>query len=121
MSTFDLDAHLADCTARMEAFVAEVFAPGVTLLDKFTNTDGMSMFVVERTFDADTDAHAVVNHTATPVGVLMTSDGLYAQTHAWHEGPAEDHEWVRVERYSARGMEFHGFVHAVSRRLLQTG
>ena len=120
-TTFDLDAHLAECAERMQAFVAQVLAPKATLLDEFTNTDGMTMLLVERKFALDVSVDEVVGHTAAPEQVLLTSDGRYAETHAWHEGPADDAEWVRYERYSARGMESHGFVHGVSRRLVQTG
>lgn len=105
---FDLDAHLAECRARMKTLTDALLAPGVIYGDEFTNTDGERMFVA-----------CVFKDEMTPVGVLLTQDGGWADTSRWHEGEANG--WVRAERYSARGMEFHGFVDSLSRRLLQTG
>lgn len=119
--TFDLDQHLAECKARMEAFVGSLLQPGTRCGDEFVNTDGMSLFVNHLSYGAHVDVDEVLARTAQPEEATLTSDGRSAHTHAWHEGPAADDEWVRVERYSHRGMEFHGFVHSVSRRLLQTG
>ena len=119
-TTFDLDAHLAECAERMQAFVAQVLTPGTRCGDEFTNTDGM-VLVVNHLSYGHADLDEVLAHTATPVEAVLTGDGRYAERNAWHDGPADDAEWVRYERYSARGMESHGFVHGVSRRLVQTG
>lgn len=56
--------------------------------------------------------------------IVLTQDGRRADTSAWHrtdvDGPATGDD-VFVERYSAAGREFHGYVDPVSRKLTQTG
>ena len=121
MTTFDIDAHLAECRERMAAFTGSLLVPARRCGDAVENTDGMTLVVNGLGYGVGADVDAVLARTATPVEATLTADGRTANTREWHDGPAADHEWVRVERYSARGMEFHGFVHAVSRRLLQTG
>jgi hypothetical protein len=54
--------------------------------------------------------------------VTLTEDGRSYRP-GWHD-PAEhgpEGEWIAVERWSARGREFHGFIDSRSRRLLQAG
>lgn len=65
----------------------------------------------------------VLSGKATAIEVTATSDGR-GYIAAWHneatDGPFSD-ESVYVERYSARGREFHGFIDSVSRKIVQTG
>ncbi|PZG12988.1 hypothetical protein C1I95_24580 [Micromonospora craterilacus] len=52
----------------------------------------------------------------------LTADGRPAATGGWCTCPAVgDDEWVRYERWSARGREAHGYVHAGCRALVQAG
>lgn len=117
---FDLDAYLVECRERMDALVAEVLAPGVRLGTEFDTPDG-TLRLAGRTYPIGTDVEDVAERTAIPVVALLTEDGRYAEVSAWHDGPVGDDEWVRYERYSARGREGHGYVHAVTRRLVQAG
>lgn len=109
MTDSELMEYLAECRARMKTLTDALLAYGVKPGDEFVNTDGAPMFVAEVYYDVDGYATAV----------WLTADGRPAHTGAWHTGDA--HEWIRVERYSERGMEFHGFVDSESRLLLQTG
>lgn len=61
---------------------------------------------------------------ATAVEVTATSDGRGYCAGQWHredvDGAFSD-ETVYVERYSAAGREFHGFIDKVSRKIVQAG
>jgi hypothetical protein len=63
----------------------------------------------------------VLDGTATPVHVVLSQDGRRVDYSNWHEGPAEDAEWVFYERWTPEGRRAHGWVHSVSRKLLQSG
>lgn len=58
-----------------------------------------------------------------PVEVTLTSDGRHYDRNGWHAGPdfGDGSEWVRVERWTQDGMKFHGYIHPVSRKLVQAG
>jgi hypothetical protein len=64
---------------------------------------------------------------ATPqIEATLTSDGRHAETGRWHiddrcGGPCPVDQWVRVERWSTAGREFHGFICGDCRGLVQTG
>lgn len=73
----------------------------------------------QRSFPAGTDVAAIIDGSAVPESVTLTSDGRGAVTTVWHRGP--EAEWVFVERWTAAGRAFHGWVDSVSRRLLQSG
>ena len=63
----------------------------------------------------------VLSGKAPVVEVTATSDGRgIVNTGRWHDGDSDD-LLVYVERYSARGREFHGWIDATSRRLVQAG
>jgi hypothetical protein len=49
----------------------------------------------------------------------LSQDGQVFESGRWHEGDGTG--WVYVERWGLGGREFHGWVDAGSRRLLQTG
>lgn len=51
--------------------------------------------------------------------VFLTSDGR-GYVEAWHQGPEADGA-VFVERWTAAGRAFHGWVDPVSRRIVQAG
>jgi hypothetical protein len=52
--------------------------------------------------------------------IVATSDGR-SYRGAWHDGPVSDDEPVRVERWTAAGRTFHGFIDPESRKLVQAG
>lgn len=53
--------------------------------------------------------------------VTLTTDGQPYWS-AWCKCPAvADEHWVRYERWSAAGLEAHGYAHKVCRAILQTG
>ena len=83
------------------------------------DTPNGRMVVVGTSYPVGTDTDAVLAGTATPDSVMLSSDGRHWVAE-WHAGP-ESADAAYVERYSARGREFHGFVDAVSRRIVQTG
>lgn len=62
---------------------------------------------------------SVLDGSATAVEVVATQDGR-GYIAEWHQGEPSG-ETVYVEKYSARGLEFHGWVDADSRRIVQAG
>lgn len=57
----------------------------------------------------------------TPGAVTLTGDGTPYWS-AWCRCPAvADDHWIRYERWSARGLEGHGYAHKMCRAILQTG
>jgi hypothetical protein len=83
------------------------------------DTPNGRMVVVGQSWPAGTDVDAVLAGTAAPDTVMLSSDGR-AWWSEWHTG-AECGDVAYVERYSLRGREFHGWVDARSRRIVQTG
>jgi hypothetical protein len=85
------------------------------------------------TYDTGAVGALTVNHRTWPVGTsweaieaglpaaeaTLTGDGRHYDRRGGHEGPVA--EWVYVERFSARGREFHGWIDSASRKLLQAG
>lgn len=57
--------------------------------------------------------------SAEPVEAMLSQDGRHWLA-TWHEGPTAD-DAVYVERVTADGLDFHGWVDADSRRLVQVG
>ena len=53
---------------------------------------------------------------------ILTTDGHGADRTEWHTGdePAAD-EWVQYEAWTTEGRVGHGFVHATSRKVVQSG
>lgn len=56
-----------------------------------------------------------------PSELLLTSDGGGYARGQWCPCELYEDEWVRFERWSARGRTGHGFLHGACRRLLQSG
>lgn len=88
-------------------------------LRSVVESDGGSLVVCHRSFPADAPLKSVLDGTATAESVTLTSDGRQALTSEWHEGA--EYEWVFVERWTAAGRVFHGWVDSATRKLLQTG
>lgn len=60
--------------------------------------------------------------SAGPQQIIATEDGRYYDRSGWHEGdvgPIED--WVYFERWVDGRREAHGYIHPVTRRLVQSG
>jgi hypothetical protein len=51
----------------------------------------------------------------------LTADGGGAESSVWCPDSPPADEWMRYERWSARGLEAHGYVCALCRRLVQSG
>lgn len=85
---------------------------------KFVSTSGCLLTVNQRTYPKDASLEDV-QRGISAIEVIATSDGrgYIAQ---WHEGTCDIVD-VRVERYSERGLEFHGFIDPTSRRITQAG
>lgn len=80
--------------------------------------EAMTLTVTGRSY-GHADVADVIAGTAAPIEVRLSHDGRMWHS-LWHNGP-ETGEWVYVERWTAAGREFHGFVDSVSRRILQSG
>lgn len=96
-----------------------IVAAGVNTRDKFDTGSAGVLSVVGISWPAGTDVDAVLAGTATPDTVHLSSDGRHYVAE-WHTG-AESAESVYVERWSPAGREFHGFVDAKSRKIVQAG
>lgn len=80
---------------------------------------GMPLLVAQRGWAAGTTIEQI--DAGLPAErVTLTTDGRHAITGEWHTG--ESDAQVYVERWSAlAGREFHGWIDATSRRLVQSG
>ena len=65
-------------------------------------------------------AEDVLSGRARPTEAKLSADGQSFVTSRWHEGEPSD-ETVYVERLTAEGRAFHGFIDSQSRRLVQAG
>ena len=77
---------------------------------KLDTGDGIVLIVNHR--------HAV-GDDGTPEFVTLTEDGRFYSEDGWHADPED--KCVYVERWTAKGREFHGFIDSVSRKLVQAG
>jgi len=89
---------------------------------------GELMCVAQRSWSAELtkgipDSDLVEFMTMTdPDQVVLTADGRHAITTEWHQGEIGEIEgWVYVERWTELGREFHGYIDAVTRQLIQAG
>lgn len=74
------------------------------------------------TVGPDADWAAWQAALGVPSELLLTGDaGTYDRDGGWCRCEAGHDEWVRFQRWSERGLEGHGFLHAGCRRLLQSG
>lgn len=78
------------------------------------------LLVCGRNFGKDVPAEVVARREAQPIAASLSQDGR-SWLSAWHEGPVSAEPAVYVERISADGLEFHGWVDPDSRRLVQVG
>ena len=110
------DGRCATCVEAWELLLAEVMGakPG----DRVDTGAAGVLVAVQRSFGI-VPVESVLDGTAAAVEVTLTSDGRGAVTNTWHEGA--ESAWVFVERWTAAGRVFHGWVDSVSRRLLQAG
>lgn len=87
--------------------------------DRVASVDGEILVVTRVSYGRDADETEVLAHTAPAVEVVLSSDGRWVESQAWHDGP--EAEWVAYERWTSEGRVAHGFIDSVSRRLLQAG
>lgn len=55
----------------------------------------------------------------TAASAVLTADGRGYDTSGWHDGPEADS--VYVERWTAEGRAFHGWIDSATRQLVQAG
>lgn len=119
-----LQYHVSGAVERGEAesIVAVDMQTIQKCLTEFVGVGGVKVTTVHAKFGKITDAE--YHAGATAVEVIATSDGGRYAEGQWHreeiDGAFAD-ESVYVERYTAAGREFHGFIDKVSRKLVQTG
>lgn len=92
---------------------------GLKILDN-VESSGMPL-IVNRLSYGNVETDAVLNGTAKPIEAVLTSDGR-SYLPVWHkadDGPETSS--VYVERWTVAGMDFHGFVDAASRKIVQVG
>ena len=65
-------------------------------------------------------AEDVLAGRASPIEARLSADGRSFICSRWHEGEPSE-EAVYVERITAEGRAFHGFIDSRSRRLVQAG
>lgn len=84
------------------------------------DTGACGVLVVNQiTYPRDTPIAKVLAHSARAESVILTSDGRGVHRSGWHVG--DESEWVYVERWTAEGRVFHGFIDSVTRKLVQVG
>ncbi len=90
-------------------------------LTKFVGYGGIELTTVHASFGKITNEEFEAG--ATAVEVTATSDGgrYVADWHREELDGAFADESVYVERYTAAGREFHGFIDKVSRKIVQAG
>jgi hypothetical protein len=81
--------------------------------------EGMALKVVARSWPAGTDVDAVIANTIAAESASLSSDGR-TWLSEWHTG-AESADAAYVERWTADGRVFHGWVDAQSRKIVQAG
>lgn len=90
--------------------------------DKVDTGSGVPL-IVNRLSYGHADVEDVLSGSATPIEATLTSDGR-SYFGGWHDadidGPFSD-GGVYVERWSAAGRDFHGWIDPTSRKLVQTG
>jgi hypothetical protein len=111
------DGRCATCVEAWDLLLAEVMA--AKLRDSVDTGAAGVLTVASRSFGTEASIESVLDGTAVAESVTLTSDGRGALTTAWHEGA--ENAWVFVERWTAAGRVFHGFVDSVTRKLLQAG
>ncbi len=85
------------------------------------DTGAGPLVVLQRSWPVGTTVEQVLADELPADSVILTGDGRGYRAEP-HDGPVPPiEEWVRVERWSPRGQEFHGFISATSRRIVQWG
>jgi hypothetical protein len=87
--------------------------------ERVNTGEGIALTVNRRSWSPGADEAAIVAGTLPAESVVLTADGRRYDDRGWHEGP--EAEWIYVERWTAAGREFHGWIDSVSRRILQAG
>jgi hypothetical protein len=118
-TTTNIDAWLRKAQAEFDATKAAV--PSMRSGQVYRTGFGGELTVNLVHFVEGTTTDEVLERRATAEYAVLTQDGRQAITNEWHDGAATSDEWVYVERWSADGRVFHGYVDPTSRKLLQTG
>ena len=113
------DRYFANHAARFDAALAAVPSMRTRQVHQ---TGDFTLTVVAVSYGIGADEAAVIAGTADAVGVTLTEDGRSCQSHVWHTGdPGSAEDWVAYERWTTTGRAAHGFIHPVSRQLVQAG
>jgi hypothetical protein len=96
---------------------------GTLVMMETVETGSGVPLIVNRLSYGVVPVESVLDGTAKPIAATLTSDGR-SYFPAWHDdsvdGPCSD-ESVYVERWTAAGRDFHGFIDKASRKIVQTG
>lgn len=118
MSAGNLKSILADLDS--EFYTAWDRMKSLRLRDSIRTGWGGELKLAWRSF-GKVPVDVVLAGTAEPIEVLLTEDGLYADTRSWHEGKTTG-ESIYVERWDAEhGRYWHGYVDPTTRKVVQTG
>ncbi len=112
------DGRCAGCVDEAECLLAAIL--DANLRDEI-DTGSCGVLVVNQiTYPRATPIEKVLDHSARAESVTLTSDGRSYYQGGWHEGETYG-DSVYVERWTAEGRVFHGFVDSVTRKLVQAG
>jgi hypothetical protein len=81
---------------------------------------GIALTVTLLRYPLGTAEEAVIANTAAPEYAELTEDGRYARWQEWETGPGSGRE-VYYERWEDGVRVAHGWLDAVSRKLVQSG
>jgi hypothetical protein len=111
------DTEGMDRSPKQEAIML-LDVSALKIMERVTSPSGCSVSVVHVSYGI-VPTEDVLSGKAKPVEATLTGDGRTYDPRGWHSGP--EAESVRVERWSTRGLEFHGFIDSASRKLVQVG
>lgn len=80
---------------------------------------GIGVIACHTRYALDTPVESILDNTAIPAEAVFTQDGR-DYIAEWHTGD-ESGDTIYVERWTADGLAFHGFVDSRSRRIVQAG
>jgi hypothetical protein len=91
----------------------------LSLRDRVWSPNALADLTVVELSYGHVPSEDVLSGRARPIEARLSADGRAFDSSRWHEGESSDE--VYVERITAAGRAFHGYVDAQSRRLVQAG
>jgi hypothetical protein len=131
MNTIDIAREQADAFERTAATWAQLRESA--LRDVVDTGTGIPLTVCAASYGQvdrdryehlDQDALVQFFQSLPYTEVTLSADGRRVPSGRdlrWHTGDATDDDWVYYERWTERGRVAHGWIHAATRRLLQSG